>query len=284
MSTKPRGRRQNPDVRQNVCWTGDSALCQRCGHHWNNHTDAESLEDPSVGHREPCRYDGCPCDDYVYVRQNPGDHGDERLRRLERARASGDHQAALALHAERYRRGLPFLPDVVHPEQPGGSMFHDRWDEYYLTASRGVAAFNRTTQAWREHVAALANEGSSSARRRPVITAESPRDTLIRWLEWNDSNGCYSDADCEIEGMDPLNEFTVWDAVGESVGLERPAFVNAVPGVDMIVLHLEPRGGRMEWMESQEGGGCVVPYADLQAQLRRYYEDFVRFGDAQVWA
>ena len=35
-----------------------------------------------------------------------------------------------------------------------------------------------------------------------VDTAD--RESLIAWLEWNDPQGCYSDADCEAEGLVPL--------------------------------------------------------------------------------
>lgn len=37
-----------------------------------------------------------------------------------------------------------------------------------------------------------------------------PREELIRWLQWNDHNGSFSDEDSEREGMDPI---TVEDAV-----------------------------------------------------------------------
>ena len=38
---------------------------------------------------------------------------------------------------------------------------------------------------------------------RAILTEGTRRD-LIGWLEWNDPNGCYSDADMEAEGLDPL--------------------------------------------------------------------------------
>lgn len=30
------------------------------------------------------------------------------------------------------------------------------------------------------------------------------RNSIIRWLAWNDRNGCYTDADCASEGLEPL--------------------------------------------------------------------------------
>ena len=33
---------------------------------------------------------------------------------------------------------------------------------------------------------------------------EMSRESLIKWLCNNDRNGIYSDADCELEGIDPL--------------------------------------------------------------------------------
>ena len=32
----------------------------------------------------------------------------------------------------------------------------------------------------------------------------SERQELIDWLEWNDPNGCYSDEDCDLEGLPRL--------------------------------------------------------------------------------
>lgn len=33
-----------------------------------------------------------------------------------------------------------------------------------------------------------------------------PREDLLKWLEWNDPQGSYSDADAETEGMEPMEE------------------------------------------------------------------------------
>jgi hypothetical protein len=33
---------------------------------------------------------------------------------------------------------------------------------------------------------------------------------VIRWLEWNDPNGMYSDKDCETEDVDPLTLEESW--------------------------------------------------------------------------
>jgi hypothetical protein len=29
--------------------------------------------------------------------------------------------------------------------------------------------------------------------------------SIIRWLVWNDRNGCYTDAECESEGLEPIS-------------------------------------------------------------------------------
>jgi hypothetical protein len=36
--------------------------------------------------------------------------------------------------------------------------------------------------------------------------AKMSKDACVYWLEWNDHNGCYSDADAIAEGFDPLTE------------------------------------------------------------------------------
>jgi len=36
------------------------------------------------------------------------------------------------------------------------------------------------------------------------IIASNDRDRIIAWLQWNDRNGIYSDADCDNEGLPKL--------------------------------------------------------------------------------
>ena len=36
------------------------------------------------------------------------------------------------------------------------------------------------------------------------ILENGSRDDIIDWLVWDDSNGCYTDEDNELEGFDPL--------------------------------------------------------------------------------
>ena len=57
--------------------------------------------------------------------------GDEELRALERAAASGDPAAKATLHVARARRGLPLLPDewgTLGDWEPGwGDFYAERW-------------------------------------------------------------------------------------------------------------------------------------------------------------
>lgn len=53
----------------------------------------------------------------------------------------------------------------------------------------------------------------------PKLTEASSRETLIRWLSWNDSNGCYSDEDCEAEGHEPLTLDELWGILAHHVDL-----------------------------------------------------------------
>jgi hypothetical protein len=43
------------------------------------------------------------------------------------------------------------------------------------------------------------------------------REQLIAWLCNNDRNGIYSDADCEIEGIDPLTKEEAYELVIEQI-------------------------------------------------------------------
>lgn len=65
----------------------------------------------------------------------------------------------------------------------------------------------------------LANEAARTSTNlgAPVLTATSSREDLIRWLAWNDRNGCYTDSDCAAEGMDPLTTREAWDLVASAV-------------------------------------------------------------------
>jgi hypothetical protein len=63
--------------RKNVCWTGDTALCQRCGHHRNNHEGDGR-----------CGWCGT-CPNFVAARSNPSRADRERWRRIEAWRKAG---------------------------------------------------------------------------------------------------------------------------------------------------------------------------------------------------
>jgi hypothetical protein len=63
----------------------------------------------------------------------------------------------------------------------------------------------------RADIAAWANRASQKSRRAdgaPRLTEHSPREILLNWLQWNDSNGAYTDAAVraehpgEVEGTD----------------------------------------------------------------------------------
>lgn len=71
----------------------------------------------------------------------------------------------------------------------------------------------------RATIARVANIGGSLSRRAgaPHLTATSRRDTLIRWLSWNDPNGFYTDEEAVLEDVDPLTLDTAWELVAEQV-------------------------------------------------------------------
>jgi hypothetical protein len=63
------------------------------------------------------------------------------------------------------------------------------------------------------------NDAGRTSRRRgaPHVTADSDRATLIRWLQWNDPNGRYSDEDAKRDDMDPLTVETAWDLIADQL-------------------------------------------------------------------
>jgi hypothetical protein len=71
----------------------------------------------------------------------------------------------------------------------------------------------------RRRVALVANEGARGSTRlgAPRLSEESPRGEIVRWLQWNDPNGCHSDARAIAEGFDPYTLDTAWEALEEMV-------------------------------------------------------------------
>jgi hypothetical protein len=71
----------------------------------------------------------------------------------------------------------------------------------------------------RAAVAVKANDAGRLSRQRgaPRLTADSPRHTLLRWLEWNDPNGSYSDEAGAIEGAPPLTVDAAWELIADQL-------------------------------------------------------------------
>ena len=71
---------------------------------------------------------------------------------------------------------------------------------------------------YRADIARQANAAAENARMgtAPQLTGDSNREAVIAWLQWNDRNGCYTDADCEAEGMEPLTEIEAWDLLADA--------------------------------------------------------------------
>jgi hypothetical protein len=70
----------------------------------------------------------------------------------------------------------------------------------------------------RDEVVKAANRCATESRggaRAPYLTATSPREAVLRWLQWNDPNGCYLDELCEPEFGDPLSEEDAWRLLDE---------------------------------------------------------------------
>lgn len=71
----------------------------------------------------------------------------------------------------------------------------------------------------RAAVAELANEAGHACRARPpvVLSASSSRTDVVRWMQWNDPNGCHTDDRARAEDFDPYTEETAWDALAEMI-------------------------------------------------------------------
>ena len=54
-------------------------------------------------------------------------------------------------------------------------------------------------------------------RRGPVLSAESPREELLQWLQACDPNGCWLDEDCEAEGWPPATLAEAWESVAAAL-------------------------------------------------------------------
>ena len=68
-----------------------------------------------------------------------------------------------------------------------------------------------------ERATVAANEAGRSSRRSgaPRLHVDSSRQTLIRWLCWNDPNGCYTDEATAVEDIDPTTLETAWELIIE---------------------------------------------------------------------
>jgi hypothetical protein len=53
--------------------------------------------------------------------------------------------------------------------------------------------------------------------RKPLLTFDSSRSDLLGWLQWEDSNGCWSDKASAAEGHPPLTLDEAWQVVGDNV-------------------------------------------------------------------
>lgn len=69
----------------------------------------------------------------------------------------------------------------------------------------------------RERLAKLANDEARGSRRgsAPVLTAASDRESVIAWLQWNDPNGCHTDALARAEDFDPYTDAAAWEALAD---------------------------------------------------------------------
>lgn len=171
---------------------------------------------------------------------------DDSLRNLERM-ARRDPTLRPVLHTERFRRGLPFMPDEEHdgPRTPGERSVV-RWETYYLTPERGVRVFysslcSRCRHPWTNHSDAESLEDEDVGSNEPCM-----------------------EPGCNCADFSPGGHFVPIRRHEMVSGLEwhEQSFGDAV-----IVV----------------GQGETLQDA-VQRQLLNYYDNFRRLGDVSIWA
>lgn len=67
----------------------------------------------------------------------------------------------------------------------------------------------------REALIRLSNELGESCRipGAPLLRLDSSRETLLEWLQWNDRNGAYTDAETASEDLEPMTLEQAWEAL-----------------------------------------------------------------------
>lgn len=75
------------------------------------------------------------------------------------------------------------------------------------------------TRKERADIADCANDAARGSRRggAPWLTADSSRDAVIGWLQWNDPNGSHTDSLARREGGDPYDFEGAWRALGDMI-------------------------------------------------------------------
>ena len=96
----------------------------------------------------------------------------------------------------------------------GHFSFHPNADVYYMPLEVAMMKVQlldakgiRATFARLEKDDSIADEYAGTyydAFMQLDILDNGTRYDIIDWLVWNDADGCYTDADCESEGIDPL--------------------------------------------------------------------------------
>lgn len=82
-----------------------------------------------------------------------------------------------------------------------------------------MARPNGQVRRTRADIADAANRGAAQSRYRgaPPLQWNSSRETVTRWLQWNDPNGAHTDALAEAEDIDPYDLDSAWEALEQMV-------------------------------------------------------------------
>lgn len=89
----------------------------------------------------------------------------------------------------------------------------DETGRFIVEPSYYNEAINATLERELRHPYPTADGGTGNRYGASMPNVDlGDRDSIIRWLQWNDRNGCYSDEEAINEGLEPLTLREAQDA------------------------------------------------------------------------
>ena len=137
------------------------------------------------------------------------------------------------------KRGLRRLPELLRSDWKGDALSWIAKSGSMTSMLKGPGAISARRHGWRELSRAMDEAGSSETGRLASIIGErpggrnhdpdymqavlnGPREGILRWLSWNDSNGAYTDRQTAEEGLGPWPHEEARDLMAEHVDGGNP--------------------------------------------------------------